>query len=187
MAIKALRLKISIALVVGGIIFSAHAQENKHRSVIQEMLTRTSTIEGFMAGLRHGLAGGDQSNAGSKKRAACVIQSMNRSQVDNQMIKSHMTYFSIAEASDIVAFYKTPSGQKIAGYAADVASGKLSPDPNVTPPGMTDADVAAFEKFSKQTAGGKRMNVIGQKPVAEASEILKPSILKLFEKCKTAS
>lgn len=187
MATKALHIKFLMALVAGGMIFSSHAQENKHRSVIQEMLTRSATTEGFLAGLKHGIAGGDKATPESKKHAACVLKAMDRKQLDNQMIKSHMAYFSIADASDVIAFYKTPSGQKLAGYAADVASGKLSPDPNVKPPGMTDADAVAFEKFFTQTAGGRRMNEIGQKPVAEAGEVLKPSILKLFEKCKAAS
>jgi hypothetical protein len=164
---------------------SAQDEQAKHRALIQEMLNQLSITDFVMAGWKHRLAGRSKATPESTKFAECVMNAMDRQYVTKQGIDVYMSYFSSEEASEIVDFYRTPSGQKYVKDKMNKLTIKYTGLPTVAlSPDITETDNTNIENFLQQTTGGRKLMEVGLTPLEALNLTLRPVISELAKKCK---
>jgi hypothetical protein len=172
---------VGILLCCLSFAVSAQDEQAKHREVIQEFISTDFTVDRILRVMKNVLVKEGKATPESTKRTECVINSIDRKLLEKKTVEAFMRYFSASQASEILNFYKTPSGKSLIEYKVDLASGKVSS--NAPPPGMSETDIRNIEKFTKETEAGRHFAEVMWKPTMEVSGYLTPIIKDLYQKC----
>lgn len=151
------------------------------------MVLQGSVAELFIAGLKAGIAGDKNTTAESTKLALCVGDTLDRASVENRLIDKYLSYFSPSQASEIVAFYQSPTGRKMVAHWSDLSKGKIPLTPGAEfQYNLSGADQVAKDKFMDETDGGRRLIEVGQAATRAAIESLKPEIFAAYGQCRAS-